>query len=107
MPTRTETKKQAPPQLRLLLAATAIGPLLLASSPGRAESSQIDRKCAVFSSVSDRAGCACALQHGGRVTEVHGRWRWFYPRPHQERHCHGQISGLSLKIALMPIDAEA
>jgi hypothetical protein len=50
-----------------------------------------DPRCNVFQSAQDRAGCRCALRLGGWVTEVQGRWRWIYPRRHQERYCHGQV----------------
>lgn len=89
---RTETRKQASLQIRTLLAGMVIGPFLLVSSYGQAETSRIERKCAVFSSAGDRARCACALQHGGWLTRVHGEWQWIYEQRHRERHCHGQTS---------------
>ena len=77
-----------------LLGALGASALFLMSSSGRAAASKIDRKCEVFSSASDRARCACALEQGGSLTKVQGKWRWIYPRRHQERHCHGQTASL-------------
>ena len=57
-------------------------------SPARSE---VDHRCNVFPSPEDRAGCACALEQGGWVTKVDDRWRWIYPKRHQERHCHRQL----------------
>lgn len=73
--------------VRMWVAAFGVALLSLVSSYGRAESSQVEPRCEVFSTAIERARCACALQHGGWVTEVQGRWRWIYPRRHQERHC--------------------
>jgi hypothetical protein len=72
-----------------LRGAVVIGVALLSltSSAARAETARIEKKCAVFSTAKERAECACALEQGGWVTEVNGRWRWIYPRRHQERHC--------------------
>jgi len=75
--------------VRMVLGALGVSAVSLMSSDSRAETSVIDRKCEVFSSARDRARCACALEQGGWVTEVQGKWRWIYPRRHQERHCHG------------------
>jgi hypothetical protein len=75
-----------------------VSTLSLISLDGRAETSGINRKCEVFSSARDRARCACALEQGGWVTEVQGKWRWIYPRRHQERHCHGQSGSLGLSL---------
>jgi hypothetical protein len=72
---------------RIRVAAFGMALLSLVSTPGRAESSQVEPKCDVFSTATERGRCACALQHGARITEVQGRWRWIYPRRHQERHC--------------------
>ena len=67
-----------------LLAALAA---LLAMEPASAH----DRRCDVFPDARERAQCACALQLGGWVTEVQGRWRVIYPRRHQERFCHNKV----------------
>jgi hypothetical protein len=64
----------------------ALAALLLAA-PAAAR----DSRCDVFPDGRDRAQCACALQLGGWVTEVHGRWRVIYPRRHQERFCHNKV----------------
>lgn len=58
-----------------------------------APASARDRKCDVFPPGKERAQCVCALQLGGRVTEVHNRWRVIYPRRHQERYCHNKVRG--------------
>jgi len=86
---RSNGGEQHPMQVRVILAALGVCALSLVSSRSLAEDFKVDRRCEVFTSPSDRAGCACALQQGGWVTKVHGRWRWIYPRRHQERHCHG------------------
>jgi len=75
--------------VRMVLGALGVSALSLMSCDGRAETSAIDRKCEVFSSARDRARCACALEQGGWVTEIQGKWRLIYPRHHQERHCQG------------------
>ena len=76
----------------LWLAMLATCALPLAGAVATAGGPDVDSRCAVFSSVQERAQCACALEQGGWVTKVHGRWRWIYPRRHQERHCHAQAS---------------
>jgi len=75
--------------IRLVLGVLGVSVLPLISRDGRASTSGIARKCEVFSSARDRARCVCALEQGGRVTEVHDKWRCIYPRRHKERHCHG------------------
>jgi len=91
MPKGSDVGKPSAWPLRILFCAMAIGALPLVSSPGHAANSQIDRKCSVFATAKDRARCACALEQGGWVTKVQGRWRWIYPRRHQERYCHGRV----------------
>src|SRR5271165_1015441 len=75
--------------IRMILGALGVTALSLVYSGGRADAAAIHRKCEVFWSARDKARCACALEQGGWVTEVQGKWRWIYPRRHQERHCHG------------------
>jgi len=72
------------------LASLAMVALFLVPFPSPARP-EVDPRCKVFLSVQDRAGCACALAQGGWVTKVDDRWRWIYPKRHQERHCHGQL----------------
>ena len=76
-------------RILLVLGVLGVSVLSLISSDGRADTSGIARKCEVFSSPRDRARCVCALEQRGWVTEVHGEWRWIYPRRQQERHCYG------------------
>ncbi len=71
------------------LAALGTVILVLVSCLAPARASEIDQRCGVFARASDKANCACALQHGGWVTQASGTWRWIYPTRHQERHCHG------------------
>jgi len=87
---RPKTFERNSIRLCLTAAAVGVGLLCLAAPHVRAAAAGVDAKCAVFSSAKDRAGCACALEQGGWVTKVHGRWRWIYPRRHQERHCHAR-----------------
>jgi len=89
---RSNIGEHDPMQVRALLAALGVCTLSLVSSRSLAEDLKVDRRCEVFTSASDRSGCACALQQGGWVTKVHGSWRWIYPRRHQERHCHSVIA---------------
>jgi hypothetical protein len=83
----TAARKYGAIDFRICVAALGVAVLSLVSSVVRAEISQVETRCEVFSTASDRAGCACALQHGGWVTQVRGKWRWIYPRRRQERHC--------------------
>jgi len=83
----TAARKFGAIDARNWVAAFGVALLSLVSSPGRAESSKVEPKCEVFSTATERARCACALQHGARITEVQGRWRWIYPRYHHEHHC--------------------
>ena len=83
----TAARKYGAFDVRMGVAALGVALLSVVSSVGRAEISQVETRCEVFSTASDRAGCACALQHGGWVTQVRGKWRWIYPRRRQERHC--------------------
>jgi hypothetical protein len=89
---------RATQHVRMVLGALGVSTLSLIPLDGRAETSGIKRKCEVFSSARDKARCACALEQGGWVTEVQGKWRWIYPRRHQERHCHGQSGSLGLSL---------
>lgn len=76
-----------------LAAVLGVGVLLAAGFVGRSWAYDIDPRCKVFPSPPDREQCSCALRLGGWVTEVGGRWRWIYPRRHQERFCHGRVHG--------------
>src|ERR1700722_13835188 len=96
---------RATQHVRMLLGALGVSTLSLISLDGRAETSGINRKCEIFSSARDRARCACALEQGGWVTQVQGKWRWIYPRRHQERHCHGQIGSLGLSLRERTVDS--
>ena len=86
----SDRREQQSFRVLMLVATLGVSALPLVSSPLLAQGLQADRRCEVFRSAEDRANCACALQQGGWVTKVHGKWRWIYPRRHQERHCHVQ-----------------
>jgi hypothetical protein len=84
---RAAARKHGAIDIRMCIAAFGVALLSLVSSLARADVSQIEPRCQVFSTASDRARCACAVQHGAWVTKVRGEWRWIYRRRRQERHC--------------------
>jgi hypothetical protein len=66
---------RATQHVRMVLGALGVSTLSLIPLDGRAETSGINRKCEVFSSARDKARRACALEQGGWVTEVQGKWQ--------------------------------
>jgi hypothetical protein len=59
--------------------------LTMAAFPSQAGAAQIDPKCAVMSGVHEKIACTCALQNGGWVRHIHGKWRYNFAQPHMDR----------------------
>jgi hypothetical protein len=76
-----------------------VSTLFLIPLDGRAETSGTKESATSFRTRETGRAALAPLEQGGWVTEVQGKWRWIYPRRHQERHCHGQSGSLGLSLS--------